>query len=267
VKPELLLAGVRQANYHVGGIRCLRLFRIGSQYFSELAAECIALASNEEPSRVNDPGHVTNWTRPRGEVLQFSLLNRSGRYDDFSADHDWSGSGKLFHGGQAYSALARFIAAFPQAVNFRINVLGAGASLAAHEEHSIVRTPAGSIGARVRFHLPIVTSVAAELVLDGAVYYLEPSIIYFINHGCVHSARNRGKQGRLHLVWDMPLTRGTYNLMFGGYRHSIPSVRLIESEQSLTPLRMERTGAFMRLPSSIMPEEAELLDWWDEPSA
>ena len=65
----------------------------------------------------------------------------------------------------------------------------------------------------------------------------------------------------------MPLTRGTYDLMFGGYRHSIASVRLTESEQPVTPLRMERIGAFMRLPSSIVPEEAELLDWRGEPSA
>src|SRR5947209_3927483 len=106
---EAILVGIRDAIYHQGGIRCLQLFRADETYFGQLLAEVIRLCRTECGSRVGDPGHVTNWTRPRGEVVQFSLLNASGRYDDFSADHDLSCFGKRFHGSRTYPAVARMI--------------------------------------------------------------------------------------------------------------------------------------------------------------
>jgi hypothetical protein len=113
------------------------------------------LLQTERGSQVTAPSHITNWTRPRGEVLQFSLLNASGSYDDFLDDHNLSCFGKRFRGRGAYPALARLIEMIPHTINFRINLLGPGAALSPHEEHSIIRTQGGSVGLRTRFHLPI----------------------------------------------------------------------------------------------------------------
>ena len=100
----------------------------------------------ETASIAGDPGHVTNWTRPQGLVRQFSLLNRSGRFDDFSADHDLTCLGKSFHAADRYPALARLVKGFPHAVNFRINAMAPGARLPPHEEQlwSSAREPAPS---------------------------------------------------------------------------------------------------------------------------
>lgn len=178
VTPRQLLDGLRDGNYHAGGIRCLRLMRLHAPFFTGLKAEVADLCRREQPSDVRAPDHVTNWTRPRGEVLQFSLFNLSGRASDFSEDHDLSSFGKRFHLGADYPMLASFIETFPDITNLRLNVLGPGARLAAHEEHSIIRTQTGSIGACVRYHLPLVTNQTAELTLDGHVFHLEAGIVY-----------------------------------------------------------------------------------------
>jgi hypothetical protein len=39
VPPLELLDGLRDANFHAGGIRCLRLLRLDARYFGELGAE------------------------------------------------------------------------------------------------------------------------------------------------------------------------------------------------------------------------------------
>jgi hypothetical protein len=261
VNGSTLLAGIRDGNYHTGGIRCLRLFQLAPAYFAELCADVERLCRVERASDVSDPSHITNWTRPRGNIVQFSLLNATGRYDDFSADHNLSCLGKTFHGAAQYSALAQFVGLFPHTINFRINVMSPGASLSPHEEHAVIRTCTGSIGARVRFHLPIVSNPDAELMLDGWVYHLTPGTVYFINHGCVHSACNRGKDHRIHVVWDMLLTRDAFDFMFGNDAHPPPLLAIIESERTPAPIRMERVGAHLRLPSPVTRDEADRLVW------
>jgi hypothetical protein len=257
-----LLAGIRDGNYHVGGIRCLRLFQLNDAYFASVRADVERLCRDERPSDVNDPEHITNWTKPRGEVLQFSLLNRTGRYNDFTADHDLSCLGKAFHGAAAYPALAQFVAMFTHTVNFRINILAPGARLSPHEEHAVIRTRSGSIGARVRFHLPIVTNPKAELMLDGWIYRMEPGTIYFFNHGCVHSACNGGADRRIHLVWDMLLTAEAFDCMFRGGANPLPPLeRIEEREQIPLPLRTERTGAHMQIQPPVTRDEADGLSW------
>src|SRR5688572_27649208 len=200
MKDGEILSGIRDGNYHQGGIRCLKLLRADETYFGRLQAEVERLCRTECGSKVGDAGHITNWTRPRGEVVQFSLLNASGRYDDFRADDDGSCFGKRFHGSRTYPAVAQLVDLFPHTVNFRINLLGPGASLSRHEEHTLIRTRAGSVALRLRFHLPVCTNPGAEIVLDGEVYRLEAGTVYFVNHGCVHSARNGDDQNRVHLV-------------------------------------------------------------------
>jgi hypothetical protein len=254
-----LLAGIRDGNFHAGGIRCLRVFQVEPAYFAELSADINRLWLWERASDVNDPKHVTNWTRPRGGVIQFSLFNTTGRYDDFSTDHDMSCLGKKFHGAAQYSAVGDFVSLFPHTVNARINVMSAGARLTPHEENAVIRTRAGSIGARVRFHLPITSNPDAELMLDGSVYHLTPGMIYFINHGCVHSACNRGEHPRIHLVWDMLLTRDALDFMFGNDSRTPRLLRIAESDQNPAPIRTERVGPYLRLPSSVARDEADRL--------
>lgn len=255
-----LFTGIRDGNYHAGGIRCLRLFTLEETYFNELRLEVERLCGTEQPSDVSRPDHVTNWTRPLGTVLQFSLLNLSGRYDDFSADHQESFFGKRFQGAEKYPTLAHFIALFPDTINFRVNVVGPGARLSAHEEHSVIRTVTGSVGMRVRFHLPVVTNPRAELMLDGWVYHFLPGTIYFVNHGCVHSARNGGEQGRIHLVWDMLLTRAAFDCAFGDKPCPPALLRIAEDRQTSAPLRTERIGAYLRLPPLVPSGEAHLAE-------
>lgn len=255
--------GILDGERHAGGIRCLRLFRLDSADFADLRADVERLRREQRPSIVTRSDHITYWTRPLGEVLQFSLLSVSGRYDDFSSDHNLSCLDKRFHEAVAYPALARFIAAFPHAVNFRINVLGPRSGLSPHEEHVVVRTRAGTIGARVRFHLPVVTNTRAELMLDGNIYHLEQGTIYFINHGCVHSATNGGEDARIHLTWDMLLTREAFDRMFGAAPQASPLARISGEERDVAPIRTERVGAYRRLAPWASPDETLQLDFCD----
>jgi hypothetical protein len=249
---------------HSGGspaIRCLRLFHLAGEYFERLRDEVIALVLTQEASDVGAADHVTNWTRPHGPVRQFSLFNASGRFDDFSADHDGSCFGKRFHKRASYPAISHFIDGFPHAVNFRINVMGPGGRLSPHQENVLIRTKAGSLGARVRCHLPIATNESAEMMLDGGIYHLEAGVIYFVNHGCVHSARNGGAQDRIHLVWDMLLTRNAFELMFGTHTPDLSAARIPARERIPLPLRVERTGASLRLPRVEPLSDCDCLKW------
>jgi Aspartyl/Asparaginyl beta-hydroxylase len=241
-------------------VRCLRLLQLDARFFAQLRAEVEQLVRAESGSDVGQADHVTNWTRPRGIVRQFSLLNASGRLDDFSADHNASCFGKRFHRGGACPALARLIEGFPHAVNFRINLMGPGAQLAPHEEQILIRTPSGAIAARLRCHLPV-ASQQAEIMLDGGIYHLEPGSIYFVNHGCMHAARNAGSDDRIHLVWDMLLTREAAGLLFGEVRLDLPAVPVADAERVPAPLRTERIGACLRLPQAFSPEDVDRLDW------
>ena len=263
MKEADLFSGIRDANCHKGGIRCLQLFQVKEGFFGGLRAAVEDLVRDETPSDVRDALHVTNWTRPVGAVTQFSLLNTSGRYDDFSTDHNGLHNGKRFYGAAKYPYLAQFIEAFPEANNFRLNVIGPKARLSPHEEHSIFRTTKGSIAARVRFHLPIISNPHAELILDGWVFHLVPGTVYFVNHGCVHSARNGGERDRLHLVWDMLLTRNLFDCMFDS--KSLPTwlARIPTIEQVPKRLRTERVGAFLSLPTLVQSQEDVFVDWFE----
>jgi hypothetical protein len=260
VTPRALLDGIRDGNFHAGGIRCLRLLRLDVDYFGRLRAEVAQLCHRERPSDVRASDHVTNWTRPKGEVLQFSLLNLSGRASDFSDDHDLSTFGKRFHHGDEYPSLATFIDTFPDITNFRVNVLGPGARLAAHEEHSIIRTQTGSIGACIRYHLPLVTNEGAELTLDDQVVHLEAGVVLVVNHGCVDAARNSGLERRVHLVWDQLLTRQAFDAAFGDDAGPAWATRIRDDQRTPSARRVERLGAYLRLPPAVDRETAEALE-------
>ena len=243
-------------------LRCLRIFELAPDFFARLREECLDLYRSQYPSRVGDREHVTHWTRPRGTVLQFSLLNRTGRYDDTSGDHDQSCNGKYFHDADKYPVLADFLGVFEHSINCRLNVLGPKAALSAHKENVCFRTQSGTVGLRLRFHLPITTNEAAELILDGEVYRFQERQILFFNQGCVHGAKNAGGTDRLHLVWDMLLTPATARLMFGRGPAPLPALRYVPSDQALAPLRVEPIGHFVQV-APLDPTEvanAQLVD-------
>lgn len=255
--PHEVMRAMRDANYHHPGLRCLRLLRLEADFFAALQEDVRRLCAEQQPSDVTAPGHVTHWTRPSGQVVQYSLLNASGRFDDFSSDHNLSVFGKRFYAAERYPALAAFVAAFPQAVNFRVNILGPMARLAPHEEHNVVRLQSGAVGLRPRFHLPVFTHPGAEINLDEDVFFLEAGSVYFINHGCFHAARNKNPAARTHLVWDLLLTREAFSLLFDpAAALPFPAERVAPAAQTPRPLRQERLGAVQRIPAPVDEEDA-----------
>jgi hypothetical protein len=252
-----LLAGIRDANYHRGGIRCMRLFQVESGFLDRLVNEATQLCAVESASQADRPGHVTRWAGPYGRVRQYSLLNRSGQYDDFSTDHDLSCFGKRFRAGSRYPSLAQFVGAFAHAVNFRIHAMDPGSGLSTHEEHTVIRARDGRVGIRARFHLPLVTNPAAEVTLDGRVYHLEQGAIFFVNNGCIHSARNGGGEVRIHLVWDLLLTRDMLELMFGDRPfEGLALQRVPTREQTPSSLAAARVEHVRTFPAPVPENEA-----------
>jgi hypothetical protein len=254
-----LLAGIRDGNFHYGGIRCLRLFRVERELAGALRDEVDRLCETEHGSDVQEREHVTHWTRPTGAVRQFSLLNRSGDFADFRDDHDLSCRGKQFHHAARYPRLAAFIGGFEHAVNFRANVLGAGAGLSPHEEHSLFLSKAGTPAVRARFHLPLHSSREAHMMLDGEAHRFAPRTIYYFNQGCVHAATNAGGAPRIHLVWDLLLTQQVFEMMFGDAPVPPGLQRLAPHEREMRPRGREPMLNYARLPPCVTPLEADRL--------
>ncbi|MCA8968210.1 MAG: aspartyl/asparaginyl beta-hydroxylase domain-containing protein [Planctomycetes bacterium] len=249
------LEGLLAADRHDGGLRCRRLFRVDAQLFASLRHEVADLRDRCKPSVVGERSHVTNWAGPRGEVLQYSLLNASGRTDDFASDHDLSTRNKWFFDAVRWPALSDWITTWPDVINFRVHVLAAGAALEAHEEHVPFRTKRGGVGARLRFHLPIETNPEAELNLDGAVHHLEAGAVFLVNQGCVHSTHNRGAAPRVHLVWDSFLTSATFAFLF-----EASDPRLEPATPEVDVLRHEPLATHRRLMPAVARDEAAAMD-------
>jgi Aspartyl/Asparaginyl beta-hydroxylase len=252
--------GIRDADYNQSGIRCLQLFQLDIQFFEKLREEVLELCYRNEPSDVTQRGHITKWAKPYGEALQFSLLNKSGFYNDTSTDHNQSCLGKRFHQRQKYPNLVRFIEFFPHCVNFRLNVMGAQSGLSPHKEHVTVRMRSGKVGIKARFHLPVITNSLAEVMLDGYIYHLRERIVYLFNNGCIHSAKNEGSSARLHLVWDMLLTREALDLMFGDEAVThFPMRRIQGVGRKVTRRRYERVGSYESIPRVVDESEARTI--------
>jgi hypothetical protein len=250
-----LIAAVSAADLEQPALRGLRLFALAPEFFAALSRECLVLARAERPSEVGDRAHVTHWTKPRGTVLQYSLLNRSGRFDDTSTDHDLSCFGKRFHSVNLYPSLAALVAAFPHSINFRLNVLTPGASLSPHREPVCFRARGGAVGVRLRLHLPVVTNPAAEILLDDQIFVFPLGEVALFNQGCVHAAANGGATDRLHLVWDMLLTRSTCDSLFGDGPAPIPARRYPADQQALSPRTASPPRPFIGLEALVEPAE------------
>ena len=235
-----VVSQIFKANHHQGGLRCARLFTLDSNFFDELSREVVQLFQTNKPSNVGNKSHRTNWTNPYGAIIQFSLFNTSGRFNDTSSDHGKFIKGKRFHHGDTYPALKEFIETFPGLYNMRLNVAGPKSGLSPHEEH-ILWKKEGSFFRdeylfRARFHLPIKTNNDAELMLDSHYFHFDEKNIYFFNNGCIHSASNQGNEHRLHLVWDMFLTQRSIQFMFSDDNNRLPSflTRVLDVERVVT---------------------------------
>jgi len=211
------VSGIIQAYQHTGGIKTLKLGSFDQTWFQQIQAECSWIIENAGSSDVTAPGHVTNWTRPTGEVRQFSLFNDTGNSADTKGDYGYQGATKnkrLVY--PQLEGLARFAALFQPALrNLRLNGMGQKSALNAHEEGSIVVSNF-RYNYIARFHLPVFASETASVYLDGEKFHYDEGSLYFFNHGCVHAASNDGPDPRYHLVLDCFLDRGLFDRIFPG---------------------------------------------------
>lgn len=202
------VGGLRKAFEHTGGIKTLCLGEIDPAWFAAIQREVREIIENAPSSDVTQKGHVTNWTRPKGKVQQFSLFNSSGNSGDYTGDYgaleDTKKKRLVF---PEKAAIARFAALFGGRLrSLRLNGMGPSSGLNAHEEVSISATPTGPRFI-TRFHLPIVTNDKAWMFLDGERFQYREGKLYFFNHGCVHAGNNESDVPRYHFVLDCFLNR------------------------------------------------------------
>lgn len=224
-----IVRGVVDANYHKGGLKIQKLFDLDPKFFEELTGEVFLFSAKHDPSDVQEKDHVTNWVKPVGQVLQWSLFNKTGDTRDTSEDHTRAGEYKRFHHAAEFPRMAALVDAFQRVGmnGMRLNYLGPGAMLSPHEEH-VVHSNGEKAACRVRFHIPVVTSSDAKVLLDGEVFWMRAGSVYFFNNGCVHGSQNTGPSGRYHIVFDMMLSKQVAHLMFGAQLKEpflIPSVQ------------------------------------------
>ncbi len=209
--------GLRDAYEHRGGIKSLRLGSLALDWFTEIQREAAFIINSGSSSDVTASGHVTNWTRPTGQVRQFSLFNSSGRSDDTTGDYGYRGDVKkkklVF---PQLKSMARFAALFGSSLrNLRLNGMGTQSALSAHEENSMSVRALGTDHI-VRFHLPVFSNPKAHVHLDDERFHYREGELYFFHHGCVHAAANHGTTARYHLVFDCFLDETLFENVFPG---------------------------------------------------
>jgi len=215
--PQEVISELVNANYQKNPeLTILQLFELDELFFQNVSNDLLTLIQENNPSYATDPKHLSYWSRPEGVIRQYSLLNVSGRLNDYSTDHNRSIKHKAFAHQQRYPSLAQFIALFPHAINFRINILDAKSCFTQHQENICFLTNSGHKPAlRVRFHLPIHTNPEAVMLMEGDGYHFNPGVVYFFHNGCVHDGMNMSAtDARIHLIWDMLLTEETFERMF-----------------------------------------------------
>lgn len=215
--PTELIQKIVDANYqHNPEIFILQLFDLNPDFFENVSKEVLQLIHENQPSYATSPTHNSYWSRPEGMISQFSLLNVSGILSDYSADHNLSSKNKKFFHGDRYPNLATFISLFPDSTNFRINVLHEKSHFTQHQEDICVPNQiSNKPSLKLRFHLPILTNKNAVMLMQGDAYHFDPGTIYFFHNGCIHDGVNMSEsEPRVHLLWDMLLTKDTFARMF-----------------------------------------------------
>lgn len=182
----------------------LMLAHLGEIDFYELAAlrnEAKLIIERRESSDVQDPAHVTYWTKPKGVVRQWSLVNREGRTNCQAGDYD---TGKPFVCREIAPVLNMFASEHEGLVNMRLNLMGPDSGLALHREATAILVD-GKPRLKVRFHLPLFTS-GSPCRLGNGVYEMNIGQVYLFNNGAPHASWNEGESERVHLVWDCLVT-------------------------------------------------------------
>jgi len=90
---------------------------------------------------------------------------------------------------------------------------------------------------------------------------LEVGTVYFINHGCVHSAHNSGNQHRIHFVWDTLLTPEAFAFMFEEIAPAYPLRRIAKVEWMPTAVRSEKIGGYERIAPLVNELQASRIGW------
>lgn len=93
------------------------------------------------------------------------------------------------------------------------------------------------------------------------VCHLKAGVVYLVNHGCAHWACNEGDQRRVHLVWDVLLTREAFTFMF---EEAVPGgilTRFAETDQIPAYQRTEAVGPHARIAPQVTREEAGQIGW------
>lgn len=212
-----ILSGLRKGEFQRSdALRLRRIFRVDDELLLSMQQEATTIVDEEHPVVWDDDENPSRYDRPFGTALQFSLFNRSGEFNDLRDTHDQDASGKSFRHADRFPALARFIDAWPDKWNFRLNVMMQSSGVRPHKEFVVMRSgPGDERWLRARFHLPLQSNFHAEVLLDGDWHHLDVGDVYLFNNGCIHTAVNHGPSARLHLVWDTRLTERAMAAIFG----------------------------------------------------
>ena len=192
-------------------IKLIPCLKVNEDIMSGIEKEVKEIIEKNQASEVITNTHVTNWTKPYGEALQFSLYNATGDTNDFSTDHNHSQKDNKnekdkFFFNKNYINIYKIFKIFEKSIlNLRLNGMGNKSGLSPHKEYNIIGNKI-----KLRFHLPVITNNSANAMLDNEIFHLERGIIYFFNNGCIHDAKNDGMEPRYHLVWDVWLNNEIY---------------------------------------------------------
>lgn len=212
-----VLRALASGNYHVDlGAESLKAWHLGEvneEFFSQLVSDADTLIKTYPSSQVAKKNHTTNWTKPTGEVKQWSLFTTHRDTSNTSDDFNYSNIEKKRP--VALKGIQKLCNSLPDLVNMRLNYIDTDSSLSPHEEHLPIKLGNDKVTLRARFHLPIYTNDTALMLADNDLFHFERGSIYCFNNGCVHSAANRGPNYRVHLVWDMLMSEKALSVMFG----------------------------------------------------
>jgi len=210
-----LIEEIRKGAYHLDGLATYACVEVEEGFFLRIREDVLRLIT-AYPIPAIDPKSTTDksaYVQPKGEYLYWSLLTKGGDFTDKASAYSKTFLGKAFHHDDEFPALGEFIRAFPEAMNFTLRGLSKASSVSPHEERNFHRLDDLTY-IRVRLHLPITTTPESRMMLGGRIYHYEARKIYYFNNGCVHAASNPGQGSRLHLIWDLFLTRELYGDVF-----------------------------------------------------
>lgn len=247
---EEIAQGLIDGNFHRGGITIVDL-GTSPVPVARLREDVERLLAEHPFSDVGAGGHVTNWTKPSGDVRQWSLKNTHGNTAETGEDFDYRLTGKRILPG--FPAIQELASGIPDLVNMRLNYLGAGSALTPHEEHVCLSLDSSSFALRARFHIPILTSQDAKLYADGAWYRATAGRLYLFNNGCIHAAQNGGEGPRVHLVFDVKMTEQAFEWL----------VPLYAKKRTVRAAKRETFGEFVPSPGMSETEVSrrELRYW------